>query len=443
MKLNTVIKNTNTTHEGGRAAMINSEQELRRSVLACLLWEDSFYEKGSTTAKRIYDLVHKVKPELVHRLAVQARTEYKLRHVPLYLCALRPDAETIYQVVNRADELAELLAMFWKDGKKPIPHQMKRGLAKAFTKFDRYQLSKYNRDNAIKLRDVMFMVHPKPLNAEQAVDWKELVEGKLESPDTWEVSLSSGANKRETFERLLREKKLGALALLRNLRNMVQADVDASLVRQALSEIKTDRVLPFRFLAATRHAPRFEPELDKAMIKSVESLPYLTGTTVVLVDVSGSMGAALSSKSDMTRMDAAAALASIIRGDDVRVFTFSAGNVRYHGDVWDGRPVCVEVPPRKGMAGVDAVIKSQEHGGTMLGQAIKEVRTIRYDRIIVITDEQSQDPVGDPKQGAKGYMINVANYKNGVGYGRWVHIDGFSENVLRFIHEGERTGLLD
>jgi 60 kDa SS-A/Ro ribonucleoprotein len=45
-----------------------------------------------------------------------------------------------------------------------------------------------------------------------------------------------------------------------------------------------------------------------------------------------------------------------------------------------------------------------------------------------------------PNAFAKGYLINVASNKNGVGYGAWTHIDGFSEGVLRFIYEVERDG---
>ena len=47
----------------------------------------------------------------------------------------------------------------------------------------------------------------------------------------------------------------------------------------------------------------------------------------------------------------------------------------------------------------------------------------RY-RLIVITDEQSHDPVPDPAA-KHAYLINVASYRNGVGYGRWTHIDGW------------------
>ena len=58
-----------------------------------------------------------------------------------------------------------------------------------------------------------------------------------------------------------------------------------------------------------------------------------------------------------------------------------------------------------------------------------------YDRIVVITDEQSADRVPAPT--GRGYMVNVASAKNGVGYGRWTHIDGWSEAVIEYIRELE------
>jgi hypothetical protein len=205
---------------------------------------------------------------------------------------------------------------------------------------------------------------------------------------------------------------------------MDQAGADEALVKEAiLARRGAERVLPFRYVAAARAAPRFEPWLDQALAETVLEGAVFDGRTIILVDVSGSMDARLSAKSDLTRMDAAATLASIVPGE-VRVFTFSNA--------------VKEVPPRRGMAGVDAVIRSQPHGGTELGKAIDKINTLPHDRLIVVTDEQSHDRVPEPKA-AKAYMVNVASARNGVGYGsRWVHIDGFSEAVLGFIREQER-----
>lgn len=433
MKMNVAIKFNEITHEGGKAARMTPEKALRRSVMSCLLWEKEAYEDGVTISDRIIDLCGKVKPEVIAAIAVEARHTANLRHVPLLLlCALakhgngRLVSETVEKVITRADELAELLAIYWRNGKAPLSKGLKRGLASAFLKFDEYALAKYNRDGAVKLRDVLFLSHAKPDTPERDALWKRLINGDLVTPDTWEIALSGGADKKEAFERLLREGNLGYLALLRNLRNMMQAGCDRDLVRSAIVAKKgAHRVLPFRYVAAARACPELEPDIDTALCQMIATMPRLSGTTFVLVDVSGSMDKKLSAKSDMTRRDVASSLASIINGD-LRVFSFSNA--------------VFEVPARRGMAGIDAIARSQPHGGTALGGAVARMNVMRgHDRLIVITDEQSRDCVPDPVA-KHAYMINVASAKNGVGYGRWTHIDGFSENVIRFIIESEDDG---
>lgn len=426
------------THEGAPARNISNELQLRRSVLACLLWESQFYEDGVEIAGRIAQLVPKVEAEMVAALAVEARVKMKLRHAPLLLVremARHPThrkfvAETLAQVIQRADELAEFVAIYWKDGRVPLSAQVKKGLAAAFPKFDEYALAKYDRGGPIKLRDVLFLAHAKPRDEAQAEVWKRLIAGELTAPDTWEVALSSGANKREAWERLLREQKLGALALLRNLRNMREAGVDDSLVLAALGSMSTARVLPFRFLAAARYAPLWEEALEQAMLKCIGSpekaQEKLRGKTIVLVDVSGSMTAPLSQRSEMQRTDAAYGLAVLLReiGEKVAVFSFSDS--------------LVEVPARHGFALRDAIDKSQPHSATYLGKAVDSLnQKERYDRLIVITDEQAHDTVPAPK--GKGYVINVASNKNGVGYGKWTHIDGWSEAVIEYIRALEQA----
>ena len=433
-RLNTLNLNTAPrTHEGAPARHISPEMQLRRAVLACLLWESQFYEDGVEIAGRIAELVPKVTAEKVAALAVEAREQTKLRHVPLLLVREMARhkthrasvSDTLARIIQRADELAEFVAIYWKDGRVPLSGQVKKGLAAAFPKFDEYQLAKYDRGGPIKLRDVLFLCHAKPRDEAQAAVWKRLIWGRLTTPDTWEVALSSGADKREAWERLLREQKLGALALLRNLRNMREAGVDEPLVLNALREMSTARVLPFRFLAAARHAPRWEEALEQAMLKSLAAAEKLPGRTIVLVDVSGSMTAPLSRRSEMQRTDAAYGLAVLLReiAGQVAVFSFSDN--------------LVEVPARRGFALRDAIDTSQRHNGTYLGQAIEELNgKERYDRLIVVTDEQAHDTVPAPH--GKGYVINVASYKNGVGYGKWTHIDGWSESVIEYIRALER-----
>lgn len=431
MRMNTANKFTETTHEGAPAARMSDEQALRRSVMSCLLWENEFYEDGVSIADRIRDLAHKATPATVAKLAIEARTKMNLRHAPLWLVAAlvtHPDKtasayvrSAVYNTVNRVDEMGELLAMIYGNQKIKLTNQLKGGLADCFDKFDDYQFQKYaSRKDGVRVRDVMFMCHPKPNGREEL--FRAIAQDTLSPADTWEVALSGGADKRETFERLISEGKIGYLALLRNLRNMIDAGVEETLVKGAILERKgAGKVLPFRYVAAARHAPRFERELDTAMMNAVQELPKLDGKTAVLVDVSGSMDCRLSGKSDMSRLSAASALAALVNGDR-QVFSFSMD--------------LVEVAPRNGMALIDAINSSQPHGGTYLGAAVERMNHIQADRLIVITDEQTHDRVPEPVH-KNAYMINVASNKNGVGYGRWTHIDGFTENIFRFIHQHE------
>ncbi|MBR0701330.1 TROVE domain-containing protein [Bradyrhizobium diazoefficiens] len=436
VRLNKIVRAF--TREGARAIRFTPEMELKRALMNCLLWEDQFYEDGVPIADRIKALVPKVAPARVAQLAIEAREVMKLRHAPLLVIRemARSEkhralvADTLAQVIQRPDEMTELLAIYWADAlgpmqqrkRQPVSAQVKKGLARALTKFDAYQLAKWDRDGAVRIRDVLFLVHAKPKDADQAKVWKQLVDGELASPDTWEVSLSAGKSKRETFERLIAERKLGGLALLRNLRLMQTAQVPRETIAGAIEAMRTDRILPYRFITAARYAPDFEPELEAAMLKSVKDHVRLPGRTRLLIDVSGSMFAPLSAQSEMTRAEAACGLAILAREicDEVEIFTFS-------NDV-------VKVPPRRGFALRDAIINSQSHGGTYLGKAVTEIDR-KGDRLIVFTDEQSHDRVPEPK--ARGTIVNVASYQHGVGHGAWTRVNGFSEAVVAWIAASE------
>ena len=428
--INTKQKSNLKTHEGATAKIINAEQRLRRSVMACMLWENSFYEDGQSIAQRIEEAVTQVKPEIVANIAIEAREQFKLRHVPLLLVRILaklkyPVKDVLEKVIQRPDEIKEFLAIYWKDKRQPLSAQVKKGLAKAFNKFTEYQIAKYDRDGKVKLRDALFLSHAKPKSGEQETLFKKIADRTLETPDTWEVQLSAGKDKKEVWERLLKENKLGALALLRNLRNMESVNVSKLLIKESISKMKTERVLPFRFISAARYASQLESELEIAMFKCLNRFEKMLGKTILLVDVSYSMGDPISAKSDLSRLDAACGIAILLREicEEAEILTFSNQ--------------VIQVPLRHGFALRDAIVGSQQHSGTYLGDAIKTIDdSLVYDRMIVITDEQSHDKVSDSK--GKGYMINVASNQNGVGYGKWLHIDGFSEAIINYIQEYEK-----
>ncbi len=429
------------THEGAVAKRIGDEAQLRRSVMSCLLWENEFYEDGDSIAERIAQGVAAVPQETAAAIAIEAREQMHLRHAPLFIVREmarrggRVVGDTLARVIQRADELAEFVALYWADGKTPLSAQVKLGLAKAFTKFDEYQLAKYDRAKEVRLRDVLFLTHPKANDAEQQALWDRLTNGTMAVPDTWEVALSGeGEDKEAKWTRLLTEEKLGGMALLRNLRNMAEAGVSDALVRIAIANANYRRVLPFRFIAAAKHAPSLEDALEDAMLKSLAGAPTLPGKTVLLVDHSGSMNARLSVRSEMNRFEAACGLAMLLREvcETVDVVAFSSVWRRYDMQPLPGVAL---VPPRRGFALRDALEGAVSWGGTNTEDGKQFCDQRGYDRLIIVTDEQSHQSISDPQ--GKGYVVNVASARNGIGYGAWTHIDGWSEAVVGYIQEAE------
>ena len=411
---------------------ISPEKQLKRLVLASMLWEKQFYMDGKHHADLIAELVKQVEPSEVACLAKDARTKFKLRHIPLLLTRElarigQLNASVLTDVIQRADEMSEFLSIYWKDGKTPLSNQVKKGLAAAFVKFNEYQLAKYNKNSAaVSMRDVMFLSHAKPKDEAQAALFKRVANQELATPDTWETQLSAGADKKETFSRLMAEKGLGALAFLRNLRNMANAGVDEQEIRKYAATVDVTKVLPFRYIAAARIMPQFEDMLEAMMLRSLATLEKLPGKTILMVDVSGSMfHTKISEKSDLERFDAAAALAMLCNEvcEEVEIYTFSTSAKR--------------VAPRSGFALRDALLNSQGHGGTNLGVSLREIQGSKRDRIIVFTDEQSYDKPTGPGCD-KGYIVNVAAYENGVNHQDWTTISGFSEAIVDYIRESEK-----
>lgn len=432
------------THEGAVARRDTDVQKLYRLVMANMLFEDQFYVDGKTVADQIKALVATIPFDDAAQIALKARYDMKLRHVPLLITrellrkkAGRKMGDLIESVIGRVDELSELVALYRADGGKSEPAQLKIGLARALKKFDAFQLRKYaNKEGGVTLKDVIFMCHPRPKDEAQKDLFDKIVKGELKGADTWEVKLSAGADKGETFTEMLTPNpetgkiKLGAMALLRNLRNMKESGVPSNLIREGIKKMNVERVLPFRFISAANYAKEHEDVLEQAMFKCLAGEEKIKGKTVLLIDHSGSMhGCKVSGKSDIDRFDAATAVGMILREacEEVRIFAFSD----------DAK----EVPTRRGFALRDAVLNAMPWGGTRVANSVNTVNKLvpDYDRIIVITDEQSFDGSGSPLANKLGYMVNVAAYQNGIGFGSWTTINGWSEAIIDYIRELEKS----
>ena len=432
---------------GNKAAKQSHEQTLRRLVMANLLWEDLAYIDGRKVSKQIQDLIPEVKPEIVGAIAVDARQQQKLRHIPLFLIREMARHKThrhlvsklLPQVITRADMLADFLALYWAEGKQPLSNQVRKGLAASFQRFDEYALAKNDLSHAtIALRDVLFLVRPKPKDADQAELWKKLANKQLATPDTWEVALSSGQDKKASWERLLKENKLGALAFLRNLRNMEDVGVDRDLIQHGFKKIRSGMLLPLNFFAAAKHAPQWTREVETMMLTNYQQLPKLAGWTIFVVDVSGSMMSTISKRSDFNRLDAANAMVVLASECCEKITVYATGGN-------DGTRVHATkvIPNYRGFALAEEIKRDRLGGGGIFTrQCLEFIRDHQKgripDRIIIFSDSQDCDLDTSKKPnpfGGKNYIIDVSAHQHGINYaGIWTaEVSGWSEHFLTYI----------
>lgn len=311
-------KNAVANYMGGKSYSMPEKEELAFAVLATFI-EDKYYESADDRISRISKLVKKISekdPLFVAKLSIVARREFHMRsssHVLLAELVKNHKGDslvskTLYELAERPDDLTEIVAYLGK----PIPNQIKKGVAKTLHKFDVYQLGKYKGDKKdVSLVDLLNLVHPKPQDGNHATAFELLVNDELKSSGTWERKLSEGGDKKEAWTDLVNSGKMGYMALLRNLRNIIQ-HTDNDTVRKALAvisdpeRVKKSKQLPFRFISAydavmerKEGGLEFEKDsnisgevkkaLEAAIDASIQNIPEYSGKTVILSDNSGSM----------------------------------------------------------------------------------------------------------------------------------------------------------
>lgn len=438
-----------------KSGKYSDEELLRRITLSNLLFESNYYQSADRIMKQIEDLVKKVSPEFVVSLAEECRFEQKLRHTPLWLLLLVNEyhknhsiAEALGKISTRPDMLMDFLGMMkFRYGRiKPISKTVKKGMRKAFDNYDEYQIAKYKRTNSeISLIDVVNLVHPKP-NSNNEAALKKLVDNTLESANTWEYHLAKGDDKKETFERMIEENSLGSLAILRNIRNMKEAEISRKIIKKAISQVNSRWLTPLNFLAAQRVAPEYTEDINNAMQRCFVQ-NRIPGTTIVAVDVSGSMGVLTSKISKFSRMDLAfamSALASFIFEDMILVFT--AGNDRERKGkhiVWNNS---------KGlgvMSDFSQIFSSLGGGGIFTYQLCEWLKTEGFakdaDRLVVISDSQDIDAANglnrhpDLTPYKTSYIIDISTNTHGIKTTGWTaEINGWSDKLFHYIFALEK-----
>jgi len=440
------LKSTNTkviNHEGAASYAITPEVELYTAVATSGL-SDTFYEKSDARLFRIQSLIAKNDPEFVAKLAVYARNEMYLRSIPIVLTVELAKlnsgnaivSNAVKGVVKRADEIAELLAYYQlsnqRSGTKKLnklSKQVQKGLAVSFNNFDEYQFAKYNRNTEVTLRDALFLVHPKAKNENQQLIFNKLAAATLATPYTWETELSAIGQAnfknemerklaiKNTWESLIESNRLGYMALLRNLRNIIEANVSASHIDQVCAVLSDKEVvlrakqLPFRFLSAYRELKDMKSEyismvlnaLEDAVSASICNLKGFASETRVLVacDVSGSMQMPVSPKSKILMYDIGLLLGMLLHSTCKRVVT------GMFGDTWK----IINMPTRGVLNNVNEFYKREgEVGYSTNGYKVIDdlvSRKVVMDKIMIFTDCQ----LWDSQANGNSLSISWSKYK--------------------------------
>jgi 60 kDa SS-A/Ro ribonucleoprotein len=460
--------------EGGTAFTLSPLMDLYLRSATAMMSEQTFYKDAQTKDSELVASIHRVAeidPEFVLKLALYVRSKLYLRSATTTLIGefanspgvgkVRNARKYVANAIQRPDDMTELIAycLSKKRVKGKLPMMVKNGIARAFSKFDEYRLAKYNRDGAVKLRDAMFLTHPKPAGEEQAGVWQRLIDGKLAIPETWETQRSAG---RMNWSQVLNDvfyrggKTNNYMAIIRNCRNIIMSpDVtaaDRKLLAQMIKDpvaIKYSKMLPFRFFSAYSELRKLDTKgidiseilmsLEEAAQISIGNLPRLPGTTVIAIDTSGSMEwVTVSEKSTVKFSNISVLLGMMARKicDTAMTCTFDSNLA------W------------KNLPDKDILRNAHEcasNGGATYGSLVLRdliARGIKVDRIIFLTDMVLYENGSDrdsfaelwlkyhqQNPGCKLYNIDLAGYGNTTiaeDMGART-IGGWSDKVLEFI----------
>lgn len=477
-KFNQTISNLTKNKSGYVAYQMTDKEQLVTAVLTTMFGEPKFYGSTDNDIVKLATEFAKADPAFLCKLAIYARNEGNLRSVSHVLTSvIAHDARqytraTLRGVVVRPDDITEIMACYKSFYGKPFPNAMKRELGVQVQKFDEYQIAKYNGGNKeIKFRDVLRITHPVPMDEQKEALFHKILEDTLEVPYTWETELSAKGNTKEVWDELISSGKVGYMALLRNLRNIVKSGAALSPVLVKISDteqVRRSKQFPFRFYSAYHKlrnenlmTPEIHHALETALMTSIANMEKIEGRTLIAVDISGSMGSTISQKSDVRCCDIAAlmgAMASRICEDATVCYFDYAGRgsstksengyrIAHYGRYDSVLDIC----ERNTFAG----------GGTDLSLPMKfalqedQGKNLKpFDRIIYFSDNECNSSYRGLEKTVQGLadeyrrLYNPDFWVHGIdlqGYGtqqfcgkQFNLIAGWSESVLPFINLAEK-----
>jgi hypothetical protein len=496
------------THEGGAGVLREPKSELFLLALANFVTQKTFYESGEDRDDRFAALVRKLAvedPEWTAGLLAWLRRDGNMRTASLVGAAeyvrARLDAGTgtgpanrqvVASVLLRADEPGELLGYWTSTYGRNIPKPVKRGIADAVRRlYSGTSLLKYDTaSKGYRFGDVLNLVHATPdpgkpwqgdlfryaldrrhhpdtavppASSRTLVAHRALMELPVDerravvtAPDgaqrlaeagmTWEALAGwlQGPMDAAAWEAVI--PSMGAMALVRNLRNFDQAGVSDEVAAQVAARISdpeavaASRQFPFRYLAAYQHAPslRWAYPLEKALGHALANVPALPGRTLILVDRSGSMWSRLSDRSELNRADAAAVFgtALALRAADADLVQFGTSSA----------PIAY----RAGESVLKVLDRFGDLGGTNTTEAVR-THYRGHDRVLIVTDEQAAhsrrgDPTAQVPDRVPVYTWNLAGHRVGhapSGSGRRHTFGGLTDAAFRMVPLLEAGGRAD
>ncbi len=480
------------TYEGASGYKFTDETELLLLAATNLVGENTFYQSADEKDKRYRDLIHKITQanpafiagnETRQGLASYLRRELRMRTASVVMAAeyIRAGGQggrkVVSSVLQRADEPSELLGYWIGNYGRRIPQPIKRGIADALPRlWNESSVMKYDSSrHAVRFADVVELVHP--VGGEKSNLYRYLLDERhghaldgnayalpmvqeqqeLEKIDpakrlsyldlhgmprgwSWErLSGYVGPMNAKAWE--LAIPNMGVMALLRNLRNFDEAGISDDAVEFVIAKITNpddvaaSRIWPLNVYAAYKESKsdNWKRALGKTLDLTSSALPELDKSTLILVDVSGSMyGAALSRRSTLPRAEAAgvggAGLATK-SGGRLGAFASIPVEMQYHG-----------FSTLNIMGGLANAAKHCG-GGTDTARAVRESYH-NEKRVIVITDEQTSSSYAQLlPQNTFLHVFDLAGYgRASMEFGqskRFVY-GGFSDSLLALLPIVER-----